>query len=133
LRAALAIAVASGKSVEEWASENQIPRRTAYDWYRRADFRRLVVRTRRRLTDRALGQLAGKAAAAAGELGRLITEGQQTDAVRLAAARAVLADLMALARFTDMEGRMAEIEEQLRARSDDAVDQGGNAPAANPG
>jgi len=133
LRSALAAAVAAGTSVEEWACAHSIPRRTAYDWYRRADFRRMVVRTRRRLLDHALGQLARHASAAATELGRVVTEGQPTDAIRLSAARAVLADLMAVWRFCDFEGRMAAIEEQLRARSDEQVDEGGNAPVADPG
>jgi len=126
LRAALAVAVAAGKSVADWASENQIARRTAYQWYRRADFRRAVLCHRSRLMDRAVGQLQGKAVAAATELGRLVTEGQPTDGVRLAAARAVLTEAW---RFSDIERRLTELERSNRARdAEQAEPTGGAAP-----
>jgi transposase-like protein len=38
----LAIAIAQGKSISEWARQNDVPRSTAYDWANDPECRRLV-------------------------------------------------------------------------------------------
>ena len=43
--------------------------------------------------------------------------GAESESVQLRAWRAVLADQMAVAKFSDLEDRMTEIEEQLSARN----------------
>ena len=43
--------------------------------------------------------------------------GAESESVQLRAWRAVLADQMAVAKFSDLEDRMTEIEEQLSART----------------
>ena len=55
---------------------------------------------------------------AAIETYRLAKE-SRSETVRLRAIRAILADMMAVSKFSGLECRMAEIEEQLRARVDD--------------
>ena len=54
----LALAVAAGRSVASWCKEYRVLRRTAYAWYKRAEFQRLVAEYRRRAEDRALGRIA---------------------------------------------------------------------------
>jgi hypothetical protein len=55
--------------------------------------------------------LATKAADGIAEL----ATGAESESVRLRAWRAILADQIAISKFSDLEHRMAEIEEQLRA------------------
>ena len=78
--------------------------------------RRAVEAWRRRTLDRALGRLVRLAMKAADGIARL-GEGAESESVQLRAWRAILADQMAVCRFSDLEHRMVEIEEQLRDRA----------------
>jgi hypothetical protein len=51
----LAMAIAQGKSITEWARQNGAPWRTAQRWASEPDVRRHVEDWRRRILDRALG------------------------------------------------------------------------------
>ena len=46
-----------------------------------------------------------------------LAEGAESESVQLRAWRAILADQMAVSKFSDLEYRMAEIEEQLDERT----------------
>jgi hypothetical protein len=46
-----------------------------------------------------------------------LAEGAESESVQLKAWRAILADQMAVSKFSDLEHRMAEIEEQIRDRT----------------
>jgi hypothetical protein len=46
-------------------------------------------------------------------------KGAESESVQLKAWRAILADQMAVSRFSDLEHRMVEIEEQLSDRTGD--------------
>jgi len=120
LRSKLALAVASGKSVAAWAKENGIALRTAYEWHRDPAFKAQVDEVRRRFFDRAIGQLSRSVVKAVTEMARLTTKAK-SDAVRLQAARAVVADLMAMSDFAAFEKRMAAIEKQLQERAGGAT------------
>ena len=50
----LALAIANGKSVAGWASQNDVPTSTAYKWANHPDVRRTIADCRRRCLDRAL-------------------------------------------------------------------------------
>ena len=54
----LAMAIAQGKSIAEWAQQNGVPTRTAQRWAGEPDVRRQVEDWRRRILDRALGYMA---------------------------------------------------------------------------
>ena len=75
--------------------------------------------------DRAVGRLARNATAAADQIARLARKAT-SEAVRLQASRAVLADLMAISNYATIEDRLAEVERKLRD-SDQSPD-----PASQP-
>ena len=108
----LALAVAGGKRVAAWAKAHDVAPRTAYTWTKRPGFRAKVARLRRRVLDRAVGQLAAAAAKNAAEINKLAT-GAESEAVRLAAARAALADLIQVQRHLALEDRVAELEKRV--------------------
>jgi hypothetical protein len=112
---ALAAAIAGGESVSAWAGRQKppIPRRTAYRWSRLPDVRQAVQSIRRRCLDRAAGRLARHAIAAAETVAQL-ARSAESEAVKLAAARAVIADLMQVQDYQDLAQRVAALEERAR-------------------
>lgn len=112
-KAALALAMAAGRTVIDWARENGVPERTAYSWARSREVLDQVEAIRHAAIDRAVGRLSENATVAADEITRLVRE-SASDAVRLQAARAVLADLMAIADHAAFEQRLADLERRLR-------------------
>ena len=112
----LALAIARGESVAAWARQNEVPRRTAFRWARDTKVRLAVEAGRRYALDRAIGRMARLAMKAADAIARL-GEGAESESVQLRAWRAILADQMAVSKFSNLEQRMVEIEEQLRDRT----------------
>ena len=112
----LALAIAQGKSITRWARENEVPRSTAYYWANDPDVRRLVEDCRRRSLDRALGSMAGHSMWAVQGVIKL-GETAESESVQLRARRAVLHDQMTVSKFSNMEYRMAAIEEEIRVRN----------------
>jgi hypothetical protein len=108
-KAALALALATGRTVKAWAKAHDVPERTAYTWARSPEVRQLVRRIQRRAIGRAAGCLSRHAAAAAAKIAKL-ADSAQSESVQLQAARAVLADLMQLANYADLDDRIAELE-----------------------
>jgi len=114
-KAALALAIAAGRTVKAWAEEHDVPRRTAYNWARSPDVKEQVRRIRRRAIDRVIGRLSRHAAAAADRIAHL-ADSAQSESVQLQAARAVLADLMSVSNYAALEERLAEVERRLADR-----------------
>jgi hypothetical protein len=112
----LALAIARGESVTEWARRNNVPRRSAFRWASDPKVRRSVESWRRRALDRAIGRMAGLALKAANGIARL-ADGADSESVQLRSWRAILADQMAVSKFSNLEQRMSEIEEQLGDRT----------------
>jgi hypothetical protein len=111
----LALAVAQGESVAEWARTNEVPRRTAFRWAKEVSVRTAVESFRRRSIDRAVGRMAGRANWAVKGITTLAA-GAESESVRLRALRAMLSDMMAVAKFSGLEQRMTQIEVQLNER-----------------
>ncbi len=111
-KAALALAMAGGQTVTAWAKTNGVPERTARTWARSPEVLDLIATIRRRIIDRTTGRLMRHATAAANQIGKL-AQGASSEAVRLQAARAVLADLMAISNYAALENRLAEVERRL--------------------
>jgi hypothetical protein len=109
----LIVAIAKGETVTGWAKRNGVPRRTAQRWAHERKVRDAVESSRRRAIDRAVGLMSRRARWAAEKIVDLGTSAA-SEAVRLAALRAVLSDMMAVSKFGCLEDRMTEIEEQLR-------------------
>ena len=68
--------------------------------------------------------MSRRAARATDQIAKLAEEAR-SESVRLAALRSMLSDMMAVADFAGLEGRIAKLEEQDRVRHEE------NAPAAN--
>jgi hypothetical protein len=105
----LALHLASGGGVADWAGAHGIPERTAYTWSRSPEVRDRTESIRRAVLADAVQQL-GAHAAAAGQIVKL-AEDAQIEAVRLQAARAVLAEFVSASNDTGMDGRLADIEQ----------------------
>jgi hypothetical protein len=114
LKANLAYAIAQGKSAATWARQNGVAKATAYRWAKEAEVRDIVNSWRRMSMDRALGRMARRASRAADGIYALGAEAE-SESVRLRAWRAILADQMQVAQFADLEYRMTEIEEEIKA------------------
>jgi hypothetical protein len=115
----LAAAVAEGTAVAKWASNNEVPERTAYRWAAEPEVRSEIESIRRRALDEAIGRLAKRATWA---IDGIVTLGENaaSESVRLSALRAVMSDFIGVSNFAGLEGRVAELEEQFHARTDNA-------------
>ena len=111
----LALAIAEGESVNAWAQENGVPERTACRWAQDPKVRREVDACRRRALNQAIGRLTGMAMNAVDGIAHL-AQGAESESVQHRAWRGVLADLMSVSKFTVLEYRMTEIEEEIDKR-----------------
>ncbi len=123
----LAQAIARGAVIARWALKNQVSRATAFRWASEPEVRREVEACRRRELDRALGRLASLSGKAAAGIARLAA-GAESESVQLRACGAILADQMAVSRFSGLENRMVEIEEYIRDRAGQTDQTGQRAP-----
>jgi hypothetical protein len=112
----LALHLASGGVVADWARAHGLPERIAYSWSRSSDVRERTESLRRAVLAEAVKQLGAHAVAAAGQIVKL-AEDARSETVRLQAARAVLAEFLSASNDTSMAGRLADIERRLRERS----------------
>jgi hypothetical protein len=109
----LALHLASGGGVADWARAHAIPDRTVYTWSRSPEVRERTESFRRAVLAEAVQRLGAHAAAAAGQIVKL-AETAQSEAVRLQAARAVLAEFVSASNYTSMAAQLADIERRLR-------------------
>jgi glycerol kinase len=112
----LALAVAEGESIIAWAQENGVPERTAQRWAQDRNVRREVDACRRRALHQTIGRLTGMAMNAVDGIAHL-GKGADSESVQLRAWRGVLADLMSVSKFSVLEYRMTELEEQISERT----------------
>jgi hypothetical protein len=112
LRTDLALAVASGQPVAAWARAHAIPERTAYSWAKAPEFKASVEKYRLRFVDRAIGRLAKSATRAVDQIITL-SKGAKSEAVKLAAARAILAELAAVTNHAATQEQFAELRERI--------------------
>src|SRR5436305_15137579 len=112
----LALTVAEGDSIAEWARQNGVPERTAQRWAQDRNVRREVDACRRRALNEAIGRLTGMATNAVDGIANL-AKAADSESVQLRAWRGVLADLMSVSKFSVLEYRITEIEEELDKRA----------------
>ena len=112
----LALAIAGGESITAWAKKNEVPRSKAFRWASDPEVRRQAEATRRRALGQAIGRLSSVAVKAANGILALAKEAE-SESVQLRASRAILADMIAVSKFSDLEYRMTEVEEQIRERT----------------
>jgi hypothetical protein len=111
----LALAIAQGKSIADWAIKNDVAERTAYRWARDPNVRAKVASCRRHLVDEALGVMSSQVTKAAAGIAAL-SENAVSESVKLAALRAIFSNMMAVSEFSTLEERMTRIEERLDER-----------------
>ena len=116
LKSQLALMIARGKTINAWARQNEVPLRTAYRWSREPQVRSEVQEWRRYVLDLAISRLARLSLKATDGIAKL-GAGAESESVQLRAWRAILADQMAVSKFSDLEYRMTEIEEKIRDRT----------------
>jgi hypothetical protein len=119
LQMKLAVAVAGGMSVNNWAKRNEVPVRTAYNWLAQPDVAAEINSIRRRALDEAIGLLAKNATPAARGIVKLGNDAN-SESVKLSACRAVLSDFIAVSKYTGIEGRIAKLEDESRERDRNA-------------
>src|SRR4051794_7517709 len=112
----LALAIARGQSIDAWAKKNDVARSTAFRWASEPEVRREAEATRRRALGRAISRLSSVAMKAANGIVTLAKEAE-SESVRLRAWRAILADQRTVAKFSDLEYRMTEVEGQISDRT----------------
>ena len=105
----LAIALAQGRTRSEAALAAGVSDRTVYAWLADPDFRSRVDELRRAVLDESLSVLFASSALASRTLAALLAE-TVPPTVRLGAARAILADLVALTFHADLEARIRALE-----------------------
>ena len=111
-----ALAIAGGESIAAWAQQNGVSERTAFYWAKDPKVRREVDACRRRVINQAIGRLTGMTTKSVDGITHLAQEAE-SESVQLRAWRAILADQMSVSNFSDLEYRMAELEEQVRERT----------------
>jgi len=112
--AKLVALLASGSTVETAAKRAGISPSTVFRRLRSPDFKARIDEARADLVERTLGRLTRLSTKAAETLGELLGQADR-DAVRRQAARDVLVLLLRLRDHTDIEERLAAIEEKLAA------------------
>jgi hypothetical protein len=120
LRDQLMMTIARGKSIAEWARRNGVPESTARRWASDPDLRRQVEEWRRSVLDEALGWMAEHSMWAVKGITKL-GKSAESESVQLRARRFLLLDQIAVSKFSNVEYRMAEIEEEIRVRNRDAA------------
>jgi hypothetical protein len=109
----LAFALAQGSSIRAWARAHQVPPRTAQRWSKDPKVRKTVEEFRRRTLDRAVGMMTSRSIQAVVRIDRL-SKSAKSEFVQLSASRAIMSDMMKVSRYSGLETRMTEIEDQLR-------------------
>jgi hypothetical protein len=105
----LAVAIGSGVSITAWARANGVPRATAFRWAKERAVRKGIESFRRRTVEQALGRLHKKMTGAVDTITKLSREGD-CEAIRLKASRAVIAEIIAVSKYSVLEERMTELE-----------------------
>ena len=111
----LALAVAEGESISAWARQNGVSERTVFYWAKDPKVRREVEACRRRALNEAIGRMTRMSMNAVDGIVTLAKEAN-SESVQLRAWRAILADMMSVSKFSVLEYRMTEIEEELDKR-----------------
>ena len=112
----LALAVAEGESIAAWARQNEGPERTAQRWAQDRYVRREVDACRRRALNQAIGRMTRMSMNAVDGIVTLAREAE-SESVQLRAWRGVLADLMSVSKFSVLEYRVTELEEEVDKRN----------------
>ena len=108
----LAIALADGGTVSDWAAADDARLPTAYAWSASPEVVDQVDAIRRAALEQAVNRFSKNATAAYDQIVRLVTEAG-SESVRLQAARAFLSELMRVCNYAALGRRLDEIESRI--------------------
>jgi hypothetical protein len=108
----LAVALAVGGTVSDWAAAHGVKLRTAYAWATSAEVVERVAAIRRAALEQAVNRLSNHATAASDMIVNLAA-GAASESVRLQAARAVLTELMTVCNYAALGRRLDEVERRM--------------------
>jgi hypothetical protein len=111
----LAIALASGKKVQQAADDAGVCRKTVQRKLAKPAFRRKVARLRQQFVGAALGRMADNMAGAADQLVELMTH--QDPRLRLRAARTLIVMGLKLRDSVDLNDRIHDVEQELARKN----------------
>jgi hypothetical protein len=111
----LALAIASGLSIDAAADQIGISRVTAFRRWRDPSIKKRVAELRGEITDQAIGKLVDTLCAAVLTLRRLMVEAD-TDSVKLKAASQLLETGLKASAIAQLEQRLTELETAIKAR-----------------
>jgi hypothetical protein len=112
---AAALSLARGSTIQEAASGSGTCERTVKLWLTKSYFRLRVSELRGQLTESALGQLVNALGQASDTLVGLLSH--PSGSIRLGAARSIIELSSRLRETTELEQRIANLEEHLHAQS----------------
>lgn len=105
---AVLLALAQGASTDAAGAAGNVSGRTVRRWLEDDQFRTDVQALRRGMLDQTVGQLADAAVEAVATLRKMLDA--QSEAVRVRAARAILAAVITVRESVDLEERIAALE-----------------------
>jgi hypothetical protein len=111
----LALAIADGLSIKEWASQNGVAESNAYRWAKQSNVKTVVNSRRRVPVDQALSILGRQLPSAVDTMARL-GETAASESVQLGAVKALCSHFERLHKNMGLEQRLTELEDQLRER-----------------
>jgi hypothetical protein len=114
----MAMAIATGTTVRQWAIKQGIPERTCYDWSRTPGFRTQVTDIRRRFIDANVGMLVVASSRATCKLVNLL-DSSFSPSIQLSAARTILENVIHISNWADYEDRMSAVERRLESGKTD--------------
>jgi len=112
----LAIVIARGHCVRKWARSNGVPERTAYRRASEPEVRRMVEICRRRTLDRAIGRVNRRTTWVTDRIA-LIAKEADSQSLQFRALPSIISDVMAVSKFSNIEHRLTELEEDFREQS----------------
>jgi hypothetical protein len=107
----LALALAEGVSIDNWASEHDVPKPTVYRRARETEVRKAVDDHRRRAADRAMGRMSKRYYWASDKI-MALAECAESESIRLAALKMIFSNMQAVTKDSGIEERMTEIIEK---------------------
>jgi hypothetical protein len=108
----LVLAIATGGTVKAWSEANGIPYTTAQKWHNTDEFRSRVQEVRLKLLDTGIGIMVEGVADAARKMVEL-SQGADTDAVKLSACRGLLDDIIKISGYAQLKTELTELREQV--------------------
>jgi len=109
----LALAIASGLTVDEAAAKLGVSRTAAFRRWRDPAVKQRVVQLRQEMTDRAVGLLAESLCEAVITLKQLMRDGE-TDSLKLKAAERLLETGLKAAALAQLEQRIVDLETAMK-------------------